>query len=368
MEIRKHSPAHAAGIAAFSLQPAAHGAAQLIDASSGSNWPPGESDGTLYQESFLAIEDTDSVQGGYTLRCRPFVLNGEPTIIGQLCRVGWTDRDDRPGALDNIIADAVNRRPLLFALGAGGPDQPLHRCLADHGWEVVRVPFYFRIVKARQFLRNVTYLRTNILKRIGLDLVAFSGLGSLALRYVHSDLKAANTRAGQMTVEVVDRFDSWADDLWHEAAPSFDLAGVRDLRTLPVLYPDHDQRFVRLLFSSEYRPVGWAVCVGTQLKEHSQFGNMRIGSIVDAVVKPPHVSAALAAAAKFLAKLDIDLVISSQTHQDYCIALEQNALRSGPSNLTLAISPELVKALDPFDIKVALSLFSRGDGDDPFRL
>ena len=172
----------------------------------------------------------------------------------------------------------------------------------------------------------------------------------------------------RIAVEPVDRFDNWADKVWREASESCALGAVRDLRALSVLYPEEDERFLRLKLSDRAGVIGWAVCLGTQLRKHKQFGNMRLGSIVDTLIVPGREKEALSAVIRFLAGLEIDLIVSNQLHQTYCKALEHGGLRPGPSNFGLAISPQLAARLEPLDESVSRFHFNRGDGDGPINL
>ena len=60
----------------------------------------------------------------------------------------------------------------------------------------------------------------------------------------------------------------------------------RDAATLDQLYPPSDPRFLRV------RAVGgWAVLLDTRMQDHKQFGDMRVGTIVDCLAPPESATA-----------------------------------------------------------------------------
>ena len=71
-------------------------------------------------------------------------------------------------------------------------------------------------------------------------------------------------------------FAGWADEIWLRSRESYGLTAARDAATLDALYPIDDPRFVRVRTAD-----GWAVVLDTQMQNHKQFGEMRVGTIVD---------------------------------------------------------------------------------------
>jgi hypothetical protein len=102
------------------------------------------------------------------------------------------------------------------------------------------------------------------------------------------------------------------------------------------------------------------------MKHHKQFGDMRVGTIVDCLAPPESAPSVIRAAASLLEKRGVDLIVSNQSNTAWTRALLASGFREGPSNYLLAISPALVEASgganhDQFHI-------NRGDGDGPIHL
>src|SRR6202012_4393313 len=85
-----------------------------------------------------------------------------------------------------LIKDALARQPLLFGLGMGGADQPIARLLKILRWRLVPCPFFFHVVHPHRFLRQIVHLRRRTSRRIPLDVLAWSGLGWVALKTLHA--------------------------------------------------------------------------------------------------------------------------------------------------------------------------------------
>src|SRR5690606_5479967 len=153
------------------------------------------------------------------------------------------------------------------------------KVLTSMGWSAHLVPFFFRVVRPSAFLRNIRTLRTNPVRRRMLDLAAATGIASPAIRLVHAAL--TRTARGSTRVEVVERFDDWADEIWNQAVDHYALIALRDAGSLNALYPATQSKPIRLRVSRDGRDLGWAIVFDTQLENHKQFNNMRLGTIVD---------------------------------------------------------------------------------------
>ena len=178
-----------------------------------------------------------------------------------------------------------------------------------------------------------------------------------------------NRRAEQTSAEVFEEFETWADDVWNEGSESFDLVAVRNREFMNCLYPAQDKRFIRLKVSSGQRPVGWAVMLLTDMQRHRQFGDMRVGTIVDCFSIPGSERAVACAARDYLVAHGAHLIVSNQSSDTWCKALEYAGMITGPTNFFLALSPQLVKDLGiAKDSGISRFHFNRGDGDGPVNL
>jgi hypothetical protein len=300
---------------------------------------------------FLAAEG-DLVHGGYILRRQQFCVAGEIRSAAHYrlpLSEGLIDRAYSMLGL-RMVRDALARESRLYALGMGAADKPLPQMLKRLGWQLSAVPFHFKIVRPGPFLRNIRTLRTSPLRRLALDVAARTGAG-------WAGMKAAGItrRLPVQKVDLAPGFSGWADDIWQHARPSYPLLAVRDARTLDELYPPSDPRFLRVR-----TPGGWALLLDTKMHDHKQFGNMRVGTLVDCLAPPDAAAQVVNAAVSLLEQRGVDLVISNQSHPGWCQALRDAGFRTGPSNFLVALSPALAQA-GPVH-------FNRGDGDGPIHL
>jgi hypothetical protein len=127
------------------------------------------------------------------------------------------------------------------------------------------------------------------------------------------------------------------------------------------------------------------------MEGHKQFGDMRVGTIVDCLAPPESAGDVIRAAAGLLEQRRVDLIVSNQLHRAWCTALVESGFRMGPSNYLLALSPALsgaaggektrpqagvdrLKPVPPLQADVGRLKptppfhFNRGDGDGPIHL
>ena len=317
-----------------------------------------------YQELFLAVH-SGAVRGGYLLQHDQFVLRGEETAIA--CGPHYNSSE---GLIDHAYAmvgamqaqDALRRQPLMYALGMGGLDAPLAKLLVAMEWVAFPVPFYFRVFSSSRFFENLTYLRKDPCKRIAMDLLRYSGLGFVGVQVAQTRWRPIKSLKSGI---VADSFGTWADKIWEKCRLRYSLVRMRDSSTLNVFYPPQDSRFVRLCVSSHSHDVGWAVLLDSQMRGHRQFGNMRVGSIVDCLAAPEDAVYVLGCATEFLQRRGVDILITNQSSSDWCSALAANGYLQGPSNFILALSPQLAHRLLPFKYHTAQIHMNRADGGYP---
>ena len=237
----------------------------------------------LYQEFFLALDNEAAVRGGYIIKHRPFSIFGDALDVCDFqlpISEGSVDRKYVAVAV-RLLLDALERQPRLFALGMGGFEHALPRLLKAASWDMFSVPFYFRIIRPFPFLRNISYLRKQPLLRALTDSLAFSGLGWAAIKSMHAIHVNRIASDHRISVETVSEFQEWTDELWQANCDQYGLCAVRDCTSLKILYPADEPKFIRLKIMESGRPIGWVVLLNSLLSNHKQFGNMRLGSIVD---------------------------------------------------------------------------------------
>ena len=325
-------------------------------------WMPG-------MELHLVVEGS-LVRGGYILRRQKFSV-GDATLAAAHYRLPLSEGIvNRAYAMLGLrmVRDALSREPRLYALGMGGWDKPLPTMLKRLGWSTCAVPFYFKVIHPGHFLRHIEALRTSPLRRAALDAAAYTGASWVAMKTL-ALFTASARRLPVCAVDLAPGFAPWADEVWVRSRPAYALMAQRDAATLERLYPASDPRFLRVRASG-----GWAVLLDTQMQGHKQFGDMRVGTIVDCLAPPESAGAVIRAAAGLLEQRGIDLIVSNQLHAAWSGALVESGFRMGPSNYLLAISPALAAAAGGGHGKLKLAPpmvqfhFNRGDGDGPIHL
>jgi hypothetical protein len=295
-------------------------------------WMPG-------MELFLAVEGS-MVRGGYILRRQSFSISGATLPVAHYrlpLSEGIVNRSYAMLGL-RMVRDALSREPRLYALGMGGCDQPLPAMLKRLGWSTCAVPFYFKVLHPGRFVRHIEALRNSPLRRAALDAAAYSGAGWLGMKALGL-VTGFGRRLPVCAVDLAPGFAPWADEVWERSRSAYALTAQRDAATLERLYPASDPRFLRVR-----APGGWAVVLDTQMHGHKQFGDMRVGTIVDCLAPPECAGAVIRAAAGLLEQRGVDLIVSNQLHGAWCTALVESGFRMGPSNYLLALSPALAEA------------------------
>jgi len=321
----------------------------------------------LREERFLMVQER-SVHGGFILRHQDFWL-GETVVSIAHFRLPLSEgivNRKFAGVGMQMVRHALGEQPLLFALGMGGRQRALPRLLEGMHWKLWDVPFYFYVNRPFRFLRGIRVLRSDAWRRAALDVAAWSGLGWVASRMTHRVAQSGTGRAApdDVTIENIQAFSNWADELWDECKPHYSFLAVRDSATLQFLYPEGSQRFLRRRVRRSGKTVGWFVALDTAMQGHKQFGNLRVGTIADALARPEDAEAVIHAAAGFLRAREVDLIVSNQMHPAWGAALRSAGFLKAPSNFVLAVSPKLEEYYgDARGIHI-----NRGDGDGPIHL
>jgi hypothetical protein len=326
----------------------------------------------VYREIFLALEDF-TVRGAYTLKLQEFFIGGRIRTVG-CCQMPISEGIvDRRYALVGVkmFVDALRRQPLAYDLGIGSLNASITRLHRAMGWSFSAIPFFFKVRNGFQFARNMEYLRTSWASRLALDFAAYSGLASMAAKIVDHWVAfrhaPARTLPAAAVIQVPD-FGRWTDALWEQCKDHCSIVAVRDSRMLNILYPPEDSRFIRLKIFSDDALIGWVVVLDTQMRDNKYFGNMRVGSVVDCMALPADAGAVMAAAAAFLEKRGVDLVLTNQSHVAWRDACRRCGFIEGPSNFLLGKSKQLSSLLESMDPLSERIHINRGDGDGPIHL
>ena len=326
-------------------------------------WLPCCGQAPVYNEFYLAVEG-DAVRGAFVLKRQKFSFSGvlkELVYLHHPLSEGVVDKKySQVGA--QILKRILSEHPLLFALGMGGYARPLPRMLLALRWKHCLIPFYFRVCNASKFLREMRTLRNTAVKRVAVKAAVLTGLGPLALK----SLQAFRSTRGRIEFvsEIVPEFDDWADRIWAAGASDFAMIAVRDAKTLRALYPVENRIFTRVRVLVRGQVAGWAVAGILHRPGHEQYGELRVGTILDALSPPQHATAVIAAATLVLREQGADLIGSNQSHAAWTAALSANGFLGGPSNFIFASAPAVSELLDPFEAVISRVHLNRGDGDN----
>ncbi len=329
----------------------------------------------IWQQYFLALEEPGEgggleVRGGYILQYQGY----RRSDLGACATHGWLKLPLSEGVVKKqyaavgmlILRDAMKREPLLCALGMGGIQRPLPRLLAGLGWHLVEVPFHFYVLHPFAFLRNARVLRQRRAMTPACEVAAWTGLGWLAFKILQ--IRLPKPRQPHIEATCEPSFAGWADEVWEHSAPHYSFCGQRTAALLDTLYPPDEPRWIRCVVRRKGRPVGWALLLCSDVRNHKQFGSMRLGSIADCLSAPADAELVVRAAQAELCRRGADIIVTNQMHEAWNKALKGGGFLSGPSNFVWAISPSLKKHLDPLSQTVPDAHINRGDGDGPINL
>lgn len=325
-------------------------------------------DAPIVRRGFVALQDGESVRGGYLLKEQQFWLNGRGVQVAYLhlpLSEGLIDRTYSTLGVQ-LFAHALKHRPLLFGLGIGGQEEPFARLVLALGWKLESVPFFFKLVHPFRVARGLSYARRTWTSRMLCDTAAWTGtawLSTRTLRYQEFLRQTARDR-----VEQVSSLDAIANEIWNRHRWEYRLVAWRDRAALQVAYPAGQRAYIRFQVFHRNIPIGWAVTLDTRMSGHKYFGNLRVGTIVDCLGAPQHAGRVIAAVSRELAARGVDLVVTNQSARLWQAALRVNGFLRGPSNFLLAVCPQLANELSPLPASLARLHLTRGDGDGPINL
>ena len=215
LRVEPFTSTHVPAVHAFNERLAAGGAGWRFPENPTPDWLPRVPGSDVFQELFLLLEG-DDVRGAYVLKRQPVSFRGKVRQVGNLYMPLSEGTVNRAYSLvgARLLSDAMQREPLLFALGLGGGNSMATGLVRALGWQLHSVPFFFKVVNAPRFLHQIRYLRTTRLRSRLLDLAALSGIGWAVAAGAGALLTRRPDGAEDLRAEEVDRFGEWADGLW----------------------------------------------------------------------------------------------------------------------------------------------------------
>jgi hypothetical protein len=315
-------------------------------------WIPKRPGSRAWREYHLAVEDDSAVRGAFALKPQEWWIRGQTRWVSDWqgpFSEGVVNPRYSTLAL-RMIRDMLKKQPLLYSYGHGGNEQPVVQLLQKMSWFVYAVPFCFRVLRPRRFLRLNNYLRKTPKHRLALDVLAYSGAGSIGLRGLHAALRLKSGRRFRGTATVEPTFGAWADELWQRCAPLYTCLAVRDREMMNTLVPErHWPSSTRLRVKRDGRDIGWALVLYQQMNGDERWGNMRVGLIADCFGSPEDAGDVIHAACKYLKAQRVDMLYSNQSHPRWVQAFADNGCVVLRDRRLFVASPALSEALQPFE-------------------
>lgn len=369
IRIVRHTDAETAAVLAFNRRMAAESASTgflLPDRPNDSRAHPGPNTPIAWTK-YVALDDEQEVRGGFLLMEQPGVAAGEPVRVANYqAPISEGIRDSRFGMVGMVMLKYVQQQwPLAYVVGMGDPMRPLPRLLAAAGWTVRPVPFLFRIARPHRVLRELRPLRRRPYVRAGADAARASGLAWLGTRVLRGRAWPALWRARRLGVDRIDRWDGWVDGLWQRVEQDYAFAAIRNRAAVEQLYPLDGGACLAFVVRESGRPVGWATCLHTRMRDHEHFGDLTVGTVLDCVAEARWAPAVAVLVARELDRLGADLVITNQSHERWIRAFRESGFLIGPSNYLFAASRPLAAAIADATRRVHVT---RGDGDGRIHL
>jgi len=345
----------------------AHGGVSFNLPAAPSELAHAESTGDEPFQTAYIFADGSAVRGGYILKPERISVAGEWLTASNYqlpLSEGTVDRKYAMVGL-HLIKDALNRQARLYCLGMGGTARPLPQLLSRLGWAVVEVPFLFRIERPSIFTREIRWLRQRTRLRFLLDTAYRTGILAGMVGFSRMRHRLAARRIPETaSIDQVQELPSDIDAVFSRLRGDYGLLCDRTAAAMRRKLPSKDPKLVRLVLSRSGKLQGWIVFSLSRLNNHTQFGNMTVGCIVDGLAAAEDVGILVAEACRRLKAGGCDLLVSNQSHPAWISALRRQGFFQGPSNFVLALSPLLAAAR----ASVACSHFNRADGDGPINL
>jgi hypothetical protein len=322
--------------------------------------------GALLRNDFYLVRENGAVRGGFLIASFPAEFGDGRRVVALNTREPISEAliDPRYSLLGLRMLKYMERQgSYLFALGIGGESLPFARLLKGAQWRVSPVPFLFRVVRSRRFLLQLRTLRSSAARTLGSRVAAYSGLGSVGIAI----LQSRTVSPGGLSVELVERWGDWVDELWTRSRGDCSFAVSRDLRTVMELYPLADRERAYVMRQGG-RVVGWMSTRLTRMRDHKHFGDLTVGTLMDGVVDAQFRRAAVALVSRALAREGAELLVTNQSHSRWVAAFRGAGYLTGPSNYILALSKQLAGEISAQAGGFDRMHFTRGDSDGRFHL
>lgn len=330
----------------------------------------------VWREYYLVVEDGAEVRGGYALKPQEWWVRGAiRTVTDWQGPFSEGAVSNRYGALGlRMLRDMTKKRPLLYSWGHGGEDAALFKLIKGMGWLLHPTPLMFRVVHPGAFARKNGVLRADPRKRVMLDALAYTGLASIGGRALTAALKLRARTSFEARAEVVPEFGAWTDAIWNRAKHDYAAIAVRDARAMNTLLPPGEQHYewseqIRLrVRDRSSHDLGFAVVCIRKMEKHPRFGELVVGTIVDALAPVARAGEIVHAAYEWLAEHGAELVIANQSDPRWIAAFESNAFLRWERGRFFCAAPPLLEALAPWEETRERLFLTNMDGHGPMGL
>ncbi len=365
-KIVSYEASHIRMVQDFNARMAAAGSDWAFYETNVPDWIPHDSarSQNVWREYFVVIENDAEVRGGYCLKPQKFLLRGADIWISNFqgpVSEGLVNPRYSLLAL-SFMAHMQRLQPRLYAWAAS---ERMIALLQTLRWRIFWTPFFFRVLKPGRFLRQASHLRSHRRTRILLDGFARSGLGALAFRLLQARWR--RTGGVEVQVETVHRFGPWADDIWAAARAHYTLIAQRDAATLNDLMATPGWPNATILrISSGGQTVGWVAIRTNRMHGDARFGDMHVGSVIDALSLPGHERSVVGAATRALEDRDVDMIATNFSHPTWGAAFRSSGYIPLQNRRIFAVSPKLEQATEPVDEAFLAGVhLTPIDGDGP---
>jgi hypothetical protein len=332
--------------------------------------PRTEPESSPIRHHHYVVLEGEAVRGGFLLASFGGWFGDGQTARVWNCREplseGLADPNYRFLAI-RMLRHIQRHSPYIFALGMGSRQMPFPRLLRGAGWTILPVPFLFRVFSAARFARELRMFQRGPMRPLA-QVAAFTGAAKAGMALLHLRSLSAPLAAWGCTIEKVEEWGSWADDVWDRFRRMCSFSVARDRETLAALYPLGEGKITAYLIRRGGEALGWAATMNTAMSNHKYFGNLRVGTILDCVAPADGMRACAALATKALARQGADLVVTNQSHAEIVKVFRQTGFLSAPSNYILAMSKGLSEEISRQPQGKDRMHFTRGDSDGRIHL
>jgi hypothetical protein len=316
----------------------------------------------------LAVDGAGDVHGGLILKTQTWRVGDRelPLLTWQgPVSEGLIDKT-HAGVATKFLMHLRDQQLPLF--GWGGSDQ-LNPLLAAMGWAYYPTPLLMKFVRPSRVARLAPFLRTSAARRRVLDIAAATGLATMGGWLANIAMRLRADADGQNAVAVRESsVAGWADDVWEAAKGQYRAIAVRDaaaVQRVTAAWPGVEMHRV----DRDGRTVGWVALLVTQMSGDKRFGDLKVGSIVDALSLAGEERATVAAGTRALEDRGVDVIAGNLTHHRWLDAFAADGFLRFNGRRALYIADDMADllsnagAVPPHDIH-----FMPIDGDGPLGL